>query len=433
MRIPSLPSFSSYASRSVLLFICFLLHAASTVLAATPPQPNTRGLTFERSLLTENIAHYHTVLKVGPGEHDRIGLHRVVRERAPDRPVRTREAVLLAHGINVGFVGTFMPNLGVEGTDPRHNLPVFLAEHGVDVWALDFRWTLVPGDTTDLSFMADWGLEQDADDLKVALLAARWGRILTGSGGGKIDLLGYSRGARISYAYLNDESQLPRGLRHVERFVAFDGAFKTLDEELAQESCAQIDEIQNIIDSGQVADDIRFLASIGQLAQSEPEGASPFFPGFTNRQAALVVGTLPPGGSGTFHIFAGQFENGLPIGLSYTEEAVATNLLASTAAYQPLAGFRDLLTIRCNDGRSELDDHLDEITVPVFFLGAAGGVGAGGLDTLPFLTGSETESLLLQFLPPGQELFDVGHGDILAMDNAPELVWTPVLDWVTQR
>ena len=416
------PSSRSFLHSLVLLLVLGLVLA-----------PSALAFEFERTLLVDDIVHYRTELKVGPGEHDRIGLHRIVRERAPYRPISTRESVLIAHGVNVGFVGTFLPNLGVEGADPSHSLPVFLAQNDVDVWALDFRWVLVPADVADLSFMADWGIEQDARDLKVALSAARWGRIFSGSGGGKIDLLGYSRGARISYAYLNDESQRPKGLRHVKRFVAFDGAFKTLDEELALESCDRIDEIQALIDAGQVADDIRFLAQAGEFAQNDPDGASPFFPGFTHRQTALAIGTLPPGGSGTFHLFAGLFDSGHPVGLAYTEEAVATNLLASSSAFQPLAGFRDLLTIRCNDGRSELDDHLDEISVPVFFFGAAGGVGTSGLDTLPFLTSSETESQLLRLLPEGQELFDVGHGDILAMDDAPELVWTPVLEFLTRR
>ncbi len=38
---------------------------------------------FERRPLAGDVVEYRATLRVGPGEHDRIGLHRVVRERAP--------------------------------------------------------------------------------------------------------------------------------------------------------------------------------------------------------------------------------------------------------------------------------------------------------------------------------------------------------------
>lgn len=386
---------------------------------------------FERRQITEDVAHYSAVLQVGPGTHDRIGLHRVTRERAPYRPVRTREAVLLAHGINVGFRGTFLANVGVEGTPPNQNLPVFLAERGVDVWGIDFRWALVPGDVQDVSFMADWGLERDAADLRIALEAARWGRWLSGSGRGKIDLVGYSRGGRISYTYLNDESQRPPRRRHVDRFVQLDANFKAGSEETRQLACSSIDAVQQEIDSGNTADAIGFLASLGELAQADPEGASPIFPGLTNRQAALVVGTTPPGGEGTFHLFAGTFANGLPTGLRFTAEPVALSLLSSAANFQPLAGWRDALIVLCDEGGTGLDDHLADITVPVFYLGAAGGNRDGGTATFPFLGSRELQSLVVSLDEPESELVDVGHGDILAMPGAASLVWQPILDWIT--
>jgi hypothetical protein len=63
-------------------------------------------------------------------------------------------------------------------------LPIFLAQNGVDVWGIDFRWTLVPATVTDLSFMQGWGIEQDARDLGVGIGLARVTRAMTGSGFG---------------------------------------------------------------------------------------------------------------------------------------------------------------------------------------------------------------------------------------------------------
>ena len=389
------------------------------------------GVGFEREHITEDIYHYSLEIQVGPSDLDRMRVHRVVREPVPYHPIRTSDALFIAHGINFGFQGTFMPNLGPEGLDPTHNLPVYLAQRDVDVWAIDFRWILVSPETPDISELADWGLEQDAADLGIGLGIARWGRWLTGSGFGRINLLGYSRGGRISYVYLNDESQLPRWRRHVDRVIQVDVAFKTDDEDVRLASCELIDEVQAQIDGGNVADDIRFLALAGELALAAPDDPSPIITGLTNRQVALVIGTLPPGGAGTFHIYAGEFEQGFPVGLRFTAEAAATQQLASAAAYQPLAGFRDILIIRCDDGRSGLDDHLGDITAPILYIGAGGGNGDGGLATFPHLGSTELESFVVAFEPPGRELFDVGHGDILNMDVADNLVWQPIFEWVT--
>ena len=84
----------------------------------------------------------------------------------------------------------------------------------------------------------------------------------------------------------------------------------------------------------------------------------------------------------------------------------------------------------CDDGRSEIDDHLAEITVPVFYFGAGGGNKTNGLATFPFLGSTELDSQILSFEPPERALFDVGHGDVLMMDQAAELVWQPILDWI---
>lgn len=50
---------------------------------------------FTRKNLVDDIYEYSVVLKVGTGEFDRIGLHRVVKEKKPWIPVKTKKASLL--------------------------------------------------------------------------------------------------------------------------------------------------------------------------------------------------------------------------------------------------------------------------------------------------------------------------------------------------
>src|SRR6185295_3422834 len=179
--------------KSLLLLFCLL--ALPSLASARPPippgpvEPGSPVSAIERRALTADVAEYFFKVRVGSGPYDEIGVHRVVKEKAPNVPARAAKAVFLAPG---------------------------------DVWGIDYRWTFVPASVTDLSLMQSWGIEQDARDLGVAIGVARITRALTGSGAGKIFLLGWSRGGQIGYVYLNGETQLPPGLRQVRGFVPVD-------------------------------------------------------------------------------------------------------------------------------------------------------------------------------------------------------------------
>ncbi len=426
--------------RTTLFLIPLLCGLVSTALASpamvglsrSSPCASCGLLDFERSLIAEDVYHYRWSLPVGAGPLDRIRIHRVVREQLPYWPIRTPHAILLTHGGRTGFDGTFLATVGPEGLDPSQNLPTFLAQRDVDVWGIDLRWTQVPWDTEDLSPLAGWGMATDAADVGKALTVARWIRRLSGNGNRKIDLLGYSWGGRVGYAYLDREAERPAGRRQVGRYVAFEGLFKTADPELRQTACELADLLQAEIDNGNVASSSQPLATVGILALTAPDDPSPILPGFSNRQAALIFGTRPAqAGLLPIHAFAGIFEEGLPVGLRFSPETAGFNLLASASGFSPTANGRDLMIVLCDDGSSNLDDRLGDVTAPVLYLGVAGGFNANGLDTFPYLGSSELESVLIAFDPPGQEALDVGHADVLMMDPADQLLWKPIFEWVT--
>lgn len=111
-------------------------------------------ISMERVDLLHGIAHYTYLLQVGPGAHDRIALHRVVKEQNPRRPIRTAKTLFLQHGDAVGFrkflYGTYAPSVPDD-----HSVAIYLAQRNVDVWGIDQNWVLVPGETTDFLFMRD--------------------------------------------------------------------------------------------------------------------------------------------------------------------------------------------------------------------------------------------------------------------------------------
>jgi hypothetical protein len=51
---------------------------------------------------------YTLVLKVGPGEFDTIGIHRVVRERWPYCPIKSSREIMMLHGDNSDFSPSFL-------------------------------------------------------------------------------------------------------------------------------------------------------------------------------------------------------------------------------------------------------------------------------------------------------------------------------------
>ncbi|MDH4338553.1 MAG: hypothetical protein OEX18_14880, partial [Candidatus Krumholzibacteria bacterium] len=165
-------------------------------------------MNYSRQPLTGDIAHYYFEVRVGPGLYDVIGLHRVVKETSPNRPIRSKKSIFLQHGDAVGFV-KFLFGVASPNTPDEQSAAIFFAENGVDVWGIDQDWILVPESETDFSFMADWGLQHNVDNLNIGMTIAREARLLTGNGFRKMNLLGYSSGVITTFALVNQETQLP--------------------------------------------------------------------------------------------------------------------------------------------------------------------------------------------------------------------------------
>lgn len=429
----------SLKKKATLLILAGVLAAPSFALAQEPTPAAAAAQAFsnvERRALTADIAEYSFRVRVGTGPYDEIGVHRVVREIAPNVPARASKAVFLAHGDIWNFRAAFL-----TGAKP---LPVFLAENGVDVWGIDFRWTSVPATVTDLSFMADWGIEQDARDLGFALGVARFTRAMTGSGFGKIHLLGWSRGAQIGYAYLNGETQLPPGLRQVAGFIPVDIYLKTDVAQLRDFACQREQATKAAIASGAfAATSGSLISAIGGLAVADPNGPSflngpPFnLSGYNNRQAGLLVGQATFGlqdglePAPFYHFTGGTFDaEGKPTGLLYSNEA---DLFAFEIAASPAQPNQELLeadAATCEQNDVAFDDHLAEIKVPVFYIGAGGGFGELGIYTTTLLGSTDVSTLVINKVPAAARILDYGHADLFLANDAETLVWQPLLDWV---
>jgi hypothetical protein len=428
--------------------ILALYHGPSVVVAASPPPAMEAALMeaaatvcnppmgcpvtgFQRTEILPGIVHYRAVLQNGPGMYEKIGIHRVVREMRPGYPLKQVERIFLQHGDVKDFVGMFLPALYSANVPQDFGLAVYLAQNNVDVWGIDQAWNQVPQDLADYSFMENWGLQYQIDALRSALAVAREVRYLQGGSGDRFNLLGYSSGGITGYALLNYETQLSKKERHVQSYVSADMNYDSLDPDWTASFCNDINLYYiDALNAGEYGYNLGFR-TVGLLAQGDPGGASPIFPGFTNLQVALYLGTAPLFGTTPVHYLAGVFdETGFPIGMQYVTTPQWIDFMASGFDWEPTQFLYDYSTVLCDQYGAPFDDYLADIKVPVLNWGAGGGIGPYGTATLGPLGSKETADYVVSTHPPEEIYLDFGHIDLFAGWNAPELAWPVLLEWI---
>ena len=389
-----------------------------------------------RNVIAGDIVHYSFQVQIGPGPYDRIGLHRVVKERTPFEPIRTRDGLFIIPGGWYRFDKLFLASLDDPNIPDTHAFPVFLAQNNYDVWGIDLAWSLVPAGLDDYSFMSSWGMEKDARDTRIGLAVARATRAVTGSGSGPLNLLGYSIGYMVGFVAVEQETRIPSALRQIKGYVPVDGYFDC--EACSEYACALLAYEMDQMNAGVHVDASgELLSALGALAATAPGEESPILPGLTNLQAALLfttqtwqVGPENP----HYHLFAPVVdETGFPTDTQYTTVGYVFNFLQNASYSLPLREYADWNEVLCAQTDSPLDDHLGDITVPIFYVASAGGTGSYGLPTLSLLGSNDVKYYIAQLWPAGQETMDFGHVDLWLATNAPDVAWRPILQWLKKH
>ncbi len=83
------------------------------------------------------------------------------------------------------------------------------------------------------------------------------------------------------------------------------------------------------------------------------------------------------------------------------------------------------LTVNCPIDDVPYADNLDEITIPVLYVGGETGFGGYYGNYTISLLGSEDKTILIV---PGY-----GHLDVLTGDNAKTDVWKPIYKWIKKQ
>ncbi len=387
----------------------------------------------ERQMLVDDIAYYQFVVAVGPGQHDKIRIHRVVKERAPYQPLNLPQAVMFFPGEPTYFATLYIEPLIDKKIARDRSIAIYLAKHNIDVWGMDYRWALVPEDTTDFTFMKDWGAERDVQDGEIALTIAR---ILRGSflhPAGPMFASGLSYGAQIDYGIASDDLLFPPQLRNVKGIIPMDNA--VIFKELQAADCTNAAQAKATIDSGTYDDDNRSMLQMGALALSDPSGTSPFDPTVDNYVFALEVAEYPEQPQIPWHFMGGSFDpdTGLPTGLIFTENRVFFELLKyNEPPYSPVRVDYESEAADCGQGFPDVTfaSHMSQINVPIFLVGAIGGFGYSSVYNTTITQSNDVQTLIVQALPDGMQASDYGHADLLTARDADTRVWQPILDWL---
>ncbi len=426
------------AMAGVVLVLCAALALPLQVNAGGRTQAGFELLQSDRTELGDGIAHYRFDVAMGPGKYDVVRIHRIVREARPNKPVSTRDAVMLLPGNPNSFEGIFMAPMVTGASAMDNSVVMYLAKNDIDVWGMDYGWALVPIDETDFTFMGQWGLTKDAAHAEAALSFVRSIRVGTGQGNGRLHVLGLSYGGQVAYTLVGEETVKPAGLRNVKGMIALDIGVKTSSESEFEFYCAMAEADQALLESNppsHYANDIGLsLYVLGYLASSAPEDESPYFAPLTNWQAALFVGAetelLTPGQS--WHLVGGYLDAyGIPSGLRFTDDQLWVGaMIAAFPPYYPRRIDVDTEQLLCGTSSIPSDKHFAQITVPILHVGAKGGFGPSMYASTMLTASRDVTTITVQRLPDSDEAMDFGHVDTVLARDAETLVWRSILDWI---
>jgi dienelactone hydrolase len=370
---------------------------------------------------------------VGPGEYDRIRIHRVVKETKPYRPLEKMEGVLLLPGAPQRFEPIFMQPAASGVPTEEGSVALFLASNGVDVWGMDYGWSFIPYPTTDFSALEGWAQTKDAAHAQTALSIARWLRARSGQGAGPMHVLGFSYGGFLVYAIASDDTVRPGNLKNVKGIISIDGnPFKDNSESRRASVCATLPAIEANLATIFHVDGSASMKR-GQAARDYPDALSPsglaalppYFLAvpantFTNYQFAVANGIRNLTYGGTY--------TPSPVSVTpyYTDGSRVVALQVDTPPYFPYRFNYEGNAARCDseDYPVSFDDHVGEVSVPIF------GIARQQSPTLDVLTRTASWDVTTLLLNPGLLPSLYGHGDQFLANDAASVVWRPILEWI---
>jgi hypothetical protein len=310
----------------------------------------------------------------------------------------------------------YLPGTNMNGEvaldDADHNLWLFLAARGVDVFTLDYRTHFVPHTgTADLSSMREWGFAAFVEDARAAAALAR-----RESGRSRLFVAGFSRGVSLAWAFAATEPA-----EGVAGVIALDGGLKSHapknQYDLAAETKAWEAKGTWASDVGAgIGWDVRQKLMAAVVADPKGPASDAKYATIGDQLAQLLYGAWRPGGLAN------------PVdGLSRPQ--VLARLLVGYDRYYPTRQDVEGRSIadRDDDPSTPLDDAWGEMKTPVLYFGSTGMGGDFLLNGIYTASKSGSPDVTLNVLE------NYGHLDVIVGDRARAEVFEPTLLWITKR
>ncbi len=310
----------------------------------------------------------------------------------------------------------YLPGTNMNGeaalSTEDHNLWIFMARRGVEVFTLDYRtrFSSSSADLKDLVSLKEWTTATFVEDIKAAGALAR-----QESGRTQLYVAGFSRGVFLAYAYACAEPTAVAGL------LALDGQFKSHAPKGQYDPSADLRKLE---ENGAWASDVS-----GRL-------------GWEGRQKLMQATAANPGAPATdpkFKTLGEQLSNLLqfawgpgalanPLG-SQSRPEVLARLLAGYDRYYPAVQDLDArrMADRDDDPATPLDDLWGEMKVPILYFGNARMAGDWLLNGIYSAQKSGSADVTIHVLE------GYGHLDVLVSDHARREVFEPSLAWIRSR
>jgi dienelactone hydrolase len=335
------------------------------------------------------IYECHYEATVGSSPWDKIGLHRVAK-----RPTPAASSPVMFY-----LPGTNM-NGEVALDDPRDSLPVYLAQHGIDFWALDYRTHFIPpsAEMKDLAELKNWTNEMFASDIDAAAAFVK-----STTHHDKLFVAGFSRGVEFAYLFaaMNPES--------VEGLVLYDGFFPPPGRALIPNSTSDYAE-----DLGGKHLTYDKREKLMQMVIENPDQPAPI-PKYKTARENLEHVVYDAGGP-----FGGHGGLGNPLG-GYSDATVLAKVLIAEDRYWPAV----------QDGESpftpKLVDALKGSKIPVLAF-ASTNFNAKWPDLVAAAAHSTGDPD-----PKVITLKDWGHLDVIAGTKAEADVFEPTVAFIRQH
>jgi pimeloyl-ACP methyl ester carboxylesterase len=332
------------------------------------------------------------------GPFDKIAVHRYRAKGAPSA------TLLYLPGTNMNGIARL--------TDEAHNLWVYLANRGVEVFAIDYRTRFIPPDTppTGLASLRAWGVDAFTADIAAAAALAR-----KESGRDKLFVAGFSRGVFLAYAYAGTEFDKVAGL------IVLDGPFKNHAPKGQFDAAAGLAKLES---AGTWGTDVS-----GSL-------------GWDNRQKLMdTVAANPdaPASDAKFKTLGDQLANVLqfawrPGGLANPQGGMSrprtlATLLGGYDRYYPTVQDVDGRSIADydDDPKTPVDDKWGELKLPILLFASTGMGGDFLLNAIYSADKSGSTDVTLNVLER------YGHLDILVGEHAQKDVFEPTIAWLKAR